>query len=299
MELDIRLRALAERQHGVIARVQARDLGANRHHLRRRTESTEWEAITARVLRLVGAQRTFRQRAMAATLDAGPGAAISHESAAALWRLPGFPAGALHVSQAVGRSAHPSALATRHRTCWLPEAHVRQIEGIPITSPARTIFDLAGVVHPGRTERALDNSLARGLTSVEALHRVTEQLARQGRPGSSLVRRLLAERDSTYVPPESNLEARFQVVATRAGLKLERQRNVGGDDWIGRADYLEREKRLVFEIDSDLHHTSLLDEAVDAQRDVALAEAGYTVVRINEHDLWHRPQEVLRRLLAL
>lgn len=299
MELDVGLRALAERQHGVIARAQARGMGANRHHLRRRAESTAWEPITGRVLRLVGAQRTFRQRAMAATLDAGPGAAVSHESAAALLRLPGFPAGALHVSRAVGRSAHHSVLARLHRTCWLPETHVRVFERIPVTSPARTIFDLAGVLHPGRTERALDNALARGLTTIEALHRVTEELAGQGRPGSSVMRRLLAERAGAYVPPESNLEARLQVVAKRAGLHtLVRQRDVGGGDWIGRVDFLDPERRLVVEVDSDLHHSSVLDEAADAERDAALAEAGYTVVRIDEHDLWHRPDEVVRRLLA-
>ena len=232
---------------------------------------------------------------MAGTLDAGAGAAVSHESAAALWRLPGFSPGPLHVSRTRGRST----LATVHRT-HVPETHVRLFERIPVTSPSRTIFDLAGVLHPGRTERALDSALARGLTSIESLHRVTEELARQGRPGSSVMRRLLAGRDSNYVPPESNLEARFQVVAKRAGLhNLLQQREVGGDDWVGRVDFLDPEKRLVVEVDSDLHHSSMLDEAADARRDAALADAGYTVVRINEHDLWHRPDQVVRRLLAL
>ena len=166
-----------------------------------------------------------------------------------------------------------------------------------MTSPARTILDLAGVLHCGRTERALDNALARRLTTVMELVGVTDELARQGRPGSSVMRRLLAERDSSYVPPESNLEARFQ--AKRAGVHtLVRQRDVGGDERIGRVDFLDARKRLVVEIDSDLHHTSLLDESADAQRDVPLAEAGYTVVRIDEHDVWHRPGEVVRRLLA-
>ena len=299
MELDARLRALAERQHGVIARAQARDLGANRHHLRRRAESAEWEAMTSRVLRLAGAPRTFRQRAMAAALHAGPGAALSHESAAALWRLPGFDAGALSVSRAVGRSAHASPLAQLHRTCWMPEAHVRLFEQIPVTSPARTIFDLAGVLHPGRTERALDNALARQLTTLAALRQVTDELARRGRPGSSVMRRLLADRAGAYVPPESNMEARFQAVAKRAGLNtLVRQQDVGGQDWIGRVDFLDRDNRLVVEVDSDLYHSSLLDEAADAARDAALADAGYSVLRINEHELWHRPDEVVRRLLA-
>lgn len=288
------MRALAERQHGVVTRQQARALGASRDQLRRRIESGSWQNITLSVLRLVGSQRTFRQRAMAATLDAGAGAAVSHESAAALWRLPGFATGPMHVSRVTGRST----LATVHRT-HVPEAHVRLFERMPVTSPARTIFDLAGVMRPGRTERVLDNALARGLTTVEALHRVTEELARQGRPGGSVMRRLLAARAGAYLPPESNLEARFQALAKQAGLdSLMRQRDVGGDEWIGRVDFLDPEKRLVVEVDSDLHHRSMLDEAADAARDAALAGAGYTVIRISEHDLWHRPEEVVRRLLA-
>jgi very-short-patch-repair endonuclease len=134
---------------------------------------------------------------------------------------------------------------------------------------------------------------------MEALHRVTDELARQGRPGSGLMRPLLAARDAGYVPPESNLEARIQAIARRAGIDtLVAQRDVGGDDWVGRADFLDPATRRVLEIDSDLHHTSLLHEAADAGRDAAMAAAGYTLVRIKEHDVWHRPDEVVRRLLA-
>lgn len=288
------MRALAERQHGVVARRQARALGASRDQIRRRIESGTWENLTRSVLRLAGSQRTFRQRAMAGALDAGAGAAVSHESAAALWRLPGFAAGPLHVSRSVGRST----LAMVHRT-HVAKTHLRLFERIPVTSPARTIFDLAGVLHPGRTERALDNALARRLTSIPDLSGVIGELASPGRSGTSVMRRLLADRAGAYVPPESNLEARFHALAKQAGVQLAPQRDVGGERWVGRADYLDREKAVVIEIDSDLHHTSLLDASADALRDEGMVEAGYTVVRINEYDVWHRPQEVLRRLAAL
>lgn len=300
MNLDSRLRELAERQHGVIGRAQARELGADRHHLRRRAESPDWEALTSRVLRLIGSGRTFRQRCMAAAIDTGGGAVISHETAAALWRLPGFPAGVVHLTGAVGRWANHSALATLHLSCSLPDGHLRLFEHIPVTSPPRTIFDLAGVLHAGRTERALDNALARGLTSVRALHDVTDALARKGRPGSAVMRRLLADRRaSSYRPPESNMEARFESIVKGAGLHtFVRQRDVGGDQWIGRVDYLDPDRRLIVEIDSDLYHGTLTDGLADAERDAALAGAGYEVVRVGEHELWHRPEEVVRRLLS-
>jgi very-short-patch-repair endonuclease len=299
VKIDVELRALAQLQHGVVSRSQARELGAKRHHLRRRLESPDWQAMTPRVLLLVGVPRTFRQRCMAATLDAGNGAAVSHESAAALWGLPGFGAGAVDITRAVGLDAHPSPLAALHRTCCLPPTHVRLFQHIPVTSPARTIFDLAGTLHPQRAERALDNALGRRLTTVPALRQVTEELARQGRPGSALMRRLLADRADSYRAPESNLEARFESILEDAGVPVPlRQQDVGGAEWIGRVDYLDPDRKVVVEIDSELHHTSLLDAASDAERDAALAEAGYTVVRMKEHDLWHRPEEVVRRFVA-
>lgn len=294
MHIDVQMRALAERQHGVVARRQVIGLGADRHHLRRRLASPDWAAVTPVVLRLVGAQRTFRQRCMAAALDAGDGAVVSHESAAVLWRLPGFTQGPIHVTRPTGRSA----LATVHRSD-VPDAHARRVENIPVTSGARTIFDLAGVLHPGRTERALDNALARGLTTIDALHLVTDDLARSGRAGSRLMCRLLAERDASYVPPESNLEARFSSIVRAAGLPMpQRQRNVGGADWAGRVDYVDPARKVIYEIDSDLHHSTMLDQASDARRDEALGDAGYTIVRLREYDVWHRPQEVVRRFLA-
>jgi len=294
VDLDRQLRTLAERQHGVLARRQARELGAGPDLVRRRIESPDWELMTPVVLRLVGTATTFRQRAMAATLDVGPGAAVSHESAACLWRLPGFPTSAMHVSRTVGRSS----VARVHRTC-LPVEHVQRVEGVPVTSPARTIFDLAGVLHPGRTERALDNALGRRLTTVAELHQVTADLSARGRPGSAVMRRLLAARDASYIPPESNLERRFESILRAAGVHVpQRQRDVGGAEWIGRADYLDPARKVVVEIESDIHHSTLLDEEADRRRDVALRAAGYRTVRVREFDVWHRPDEVVRRFLA-
>ncbi len=236
---------------------------------------------------------------MAAALDAGPGAAVSHETAAALWRLPGFLPGPLHVSRAVGRSGSMCSLATVHRTCHLPDGHLCTVQGVAVTTVARTIFDLAGVLHPGRTERAFDNALARGLTTVRAVREVVAVLSTRGRAGSAVMRQLLAARVDGYVAPESGLEARFLSIVQAAGLPLPvRQRDVGGEEWIGRVDFLYPDERLVVEIDSDLHHSTLSDEAADAIRDRALHEAGYRVVRIGEQLVWHRPQEVVRRVLA-
>ncbi len=268
----------------------------------KRCRSTDWEAVTPRVLRLVGSVATFEQRCMAATLDAGPRAAVSHHAAVRLWQLPGFVGDEIHTSRPRGGTRRPTDLSVLHEPRALPVSHLTARDAIPLTTAARTVFDLAGAVHPGRLERALDNALARRLTTIAALERITADLAKHGRPGSTLMRTLLAERGAGYVAPDSGLEGRFLWLLRSNGLpEPERQVDVGGDRWVGRVDFAYRDRRLLIEIDSDIHHTTKLDREADCRRDTELTAAGFRVVRITDGQVWFRPREAVgavRRALA-
>ncbi len=110
----------------------------------------------------------------------------------------GFEPGPIHVSRPRGRGGRASGLATVHEPRLLPPYHCQTLEDIPLTSVARTLFDLAGCVHPLRAERALDNALARGLVTLEALRRMGIELLEHGRTGSAPVRRLLADRGAGF-----------------------------------------------------------------------------------------------------
>ncbi len=292
--LDTRLRAVAEEQHSVVSWRQARGLGATRAALAGRSASTDWEALTPRVLRLVGSMPTFEQRGMASALDAGPGAVVSHHSAARLWRLPGFVEDEIHVSQLRGATRHRVDLALLHGPEMLPPSHVGVRNAVPVTTVARTLFDLAGVLHPGRLERALDNALARRLTTLAALRLVTAELAEHGRAGSTVMRAFLTEQGTDYLAPESGLEARF-LWLLRSSLLPEpiRQLDVGGARWVGRVDFAYPDRRLVIEIDSAIHHSSKLDREADRRRDAELAHAGFRVIRITDDQVWFRPGEVV------
>src|SRR5207248_4371193 len=90
MSLDDALRELAERQHALVSREQARELGTTRKSWHGRVAGPDWDLVTRRVMRLVGAPWTPERPIMAAVLDSGPGTAASYRTAAALWRLPGF-----------------------------------------------------------------------------------------------------------------------------------------------------------------------------------------------------------------
>ncbi len=293
-DVDRALRELAERQHGVVSRAQARRLGADRSALRRRTASGEWDAATPEALRLVGATPTFEQGCMVAVLHAGDGAVVSHQAAARLWGLPGFSEDRVRISKHRDGSRRRSLPAELHEPRYLPAHHRTIREGIPLTTAGRTVFDLAGCLHPLRAERALDNALARRLVALEALRAVAIELLEHGRAGSALMRQLLIDRGAGYIPPASGLEARFFALMVDAGLALpERQVDVGGGSWVGRVDYLYRHLGLVIEVDSDLHHTSKLDAEADARRDQSLRAAGFEVLRVTGEQVWERPYEVV------
>ena len=293
MTIDDDIRRLAEQQHAVLARRQARALGATASALRHRIAGPDWDAPTPRVLRLVGAPQTDLQRLMVATLDTD--AVISHSSAAHLWELPGFSLGAIEVSRAQSQRHVSSQVAILHRPQRLPAEHVTERRGIPVTTLSRTLFDVAGTVHPRRLERLVDTVIARSNSTLYALHLVYDDLGRRGRDGIAVMGALLANRPVGYRPPESGLEARFMKILADAGEPpLERQVDLGGHDWIGRVDFLDRALRIIFEIDSDAFHKSETDKAADRRRDKALKAAGYhDVVRIDENLVWYQPGATL------
>ncbi|HEX2039912.1 MAG TPA: DUF559 domain-containing protein, partial [Acidimicrobiales bacterium] len=294
-----RLRRRAEEQHGVVSRSQCRLLGLDYDRIRIGIRRGEWERVSPRVVRLVGAPRTERSELMAAVLDAGDSAVASRRSAAALWGLPGFSLGDLDVTRPHDGDYHRPSLGRLHQTRRLPPHHVTSVDGIPVTTPARTIFDLAGMLTPARTERALDNALASSPALLRALHRTLPELAERGRTGTTVMRELLAARPMGYIAPASGLEARLIRILEEAGIAARRQVDLGGDDWIGRHDLLVTGTNVVVEVDSARFHTALLDRERDARRDDELRAAGFVPVRITEEDVWRAPATVIQTIRAV
>lgn len=290
------LRELAATQHGVVSREQCRALGIGAGRLESRLHREDWQRVSPRVLRVVGAPRTALQDVMAAVLDGGAAAVASHRTAAALWRLPGFALVPVDVSRLRATDGHGGRLGRVHQPRSLPPHHCTVVNGIPVTTPARTIFDLAGALGPSRTERALDNALAKSPALLAVLHRMLAELAERGRTGITLMRGLLAARPAGYMPPASGLEARVIRLLDDAGIRTCRQVDLGGDDWIGRVDLVVEGTNLVIEVDSARYHASLSDRRRDEARDAALAVLGHVVLRLAEEDVWARPAEIVRRV---
>ena len=287
---------LAEMQHGLVATRQIRALGGDDQLVRRRVRSGRWERPATRVVRIAGAPRTPEQRLMCAVLQAGEGALASHRSAAWLWRLPGYAPG----TEILRPRSHGERAAHGHRPLVVLPDHLAEVRGIPVTSLPRTLFDLAGVESPARMTRLVDTVVGRSPAMLPALHRTLEELACRGRTGTTTMRLVLRERPIGSVTPPTGLERRFEELCRRAGIVgLERQVDIGGQSWLGRADYVIRSVRLPIEVDSELHHTTVSDRRRDAARDAAMRAAGWAdVLRITEEDVWYRPWSVPEQVRA-
>jgi very-short-patch-repair endonuclease len=260
--------------------------------LARRVDAGSLTPVSRDVLAVSGAPRTAQQRVMAAVLESGDGALASHRTAAALWQLPGFDFQQLEVTMGGRRSSRVRHLAFRHRPVLLLSQHQTSVDGIPCTSLARTIFDLAASgVSSARLERIVNLAVNRSPGTLTALHRTLDELARRGRPGITVMRAILDERPVGSRLPQSGLEMRFEKILHEFGEPpLERQVDLGGHEWLGRVDFLDRSILLIVEVDSILHHTSPFDRARDAARDAELLGAGFRqVLRVPEEHVWYEP----------
>ena len=297
---DDRIRAVAAEQFGVITRKQALDCGLDEAAMARRLRAGEWRRLSRRVLRASAAPEHLMLSVVAAVLDTGGEAAVCRESAAALWGLPGFTATPVHVVRDRRIHLHPSRLAMVHTSREIPLGHLATVEGVLVTTPLRTIFDLAATLHPKRTERLLDNAAGRGLCTYQGLHAMLSSFAGRGRAGVELLRELAVDRPAGSRPPESGLEARVNHLLVEDGQRpLDRQVDLGDDEhWTGRFDLVDRADNFVLEVQSDTYHGSVLDRRRDAERRAELESAGWVVTEALAFDIWHRPQAVLETVRA-
>lgn len=288
-------------QHALVTTDQLRDAGFDREGRKWLVRGGRLERVSPRVLRLLGAPETDAQRVLAAVLDAGPGSALSHTSALAWWRVPGFTLREVHVTHPrSGKRRHRGLADGVHDVELLPEHHLRVLDGIPVVTPSRALFDLAAMprMPPARVERALDNAWSLRLVSGSTLQRMLEDLGSRGRPGIATMRALLADRGDGYVPPASGLEGRVaDILKGRWPTSLCRQVDKGDDrEWIGRIDFVDPELPFLLEVQSERFHASLLDTRDDAARRARLEAAGYVVVEVSDTDVWHYPDDVVERV---
>jgi len=269
---------LAESQYGKVSRAQLLELGLGEKAIDHRV-AKGWLRPDFRSVYSLGHRPESREsRWMAAVLHGGEGAVLSHWSAATLLRMRSGAGPRTHVT--TPRKRRSSAAVTFH-CAHLPPDEVTEDNGIPITTPARTLLDLAPLLPSPVLARMVEAAPDRGAHLAKLLERYPR------RRGVPKLRTIMAEAQPMT---RSDLEAKLLDAIARAGLPRP-QVNVVVEGY--EVDFAWREHALIAEVDTYMTHGSRIAFERDRERDRKLAIAGWTVVRItNENGV-----EDLRRLL--
>lgn len=289
--VEDRIAALAARQHGVVARSQLLAAGLTRRMVGSRVRSRRLCPLHRGVYLLGGLRGPLepeRSREMAAVLACGPGAVVSHRSAAWIWELLPRPRETGPVEITVPRRARPRRPGIlTHRSDALSADETTVLDALPVTTPGRTLRDLSTRIATRELSRAAARAERLGHTDAGEL---SELVARhRGRPGAPLLRAALhVEGGPAFTRSEA--EERFLDLIGSGGLPApEANVVVRGHE----LDFLWRAAGIAVEVDGFGFHASRRSFENDRRRDAELAAAGVYVIRVTWRQIVDEPSATL------
>jgi hypothetical protein len=280
--LDKTIARTAGRQLGVVTRTQLASVGVTRYALHRRIVSGRLVRTGTNAFVIAGTPKSWEQTALAACLDAGPGALVSHRSAAVIWQL-GLNAGdVVEVTVPYARrGGHGGTKVVVHRSRSLTKDDGTLVGRVPVTRVARTLVDLASVVEPELLARCADEALCRRLLSPSQMREAIDRLARGGRPGLPHLRKVIGSwLAGTEV--ESVAEGEVLRALHAAGLPAPAtgyQVVASEDGFVARLDFAWPDQLVALEVDGFRWHANPAAQVHDAARANRLAARGWIVLR--------------------
>jgi very-short-patch-repair endonuclease len=288
---DARVAMLAARQHGLVTYMQLFATGLSKGAIHRRIRAGHIHRVHRGVYAVGHSRLTREGRYLAAVLAYGIGAALSHVCAAVHLRLLQYrsPRIDITVPGGGGRARRRGALIV-HRSP-LPEQHVTTKHAIPVTTPARTIIDLADYGRRRLVERSIDEAhfLRLDLSGLEPI---------PGRRGAGLLASILEDHDPGSTGTRNDFEETMYEVCRLGSLP----RPLVNHEIEGyEVDFVWVAERLIVETDGWQAHGTRRAFEADRIRDAELTAVGWRVVRITWRRLEREPHAVaaqLARLLA-
>jgi very-short-patch-repair endonuclease len=285
MELRVprhqQLALLAAKQYGHVTRLQLIGLGYSRNQISNLLTAGYLFLVHRNVYAVGHPRLEAIARAAAAVLACGPDAVLSHHSAAALWGLTRWPA-TRHVT--VPAKRRPAGIRV-HLCPTLDRRDTRRHQGIRVTSPARTLIDVAP------DERAINEALVTKLVRPDQLHAVAKRYP--SHPGSSFLSQYLSDSPG---PTRSKFERLFVKFCREYGLPTPKMNTrVAGYE----VDALFEAERVAVELDSWQYHKGHGSFESDRDRDAAMLEAQIITIRITWARLTRQPAREAARLMAI
>ena len=284
----------AGQRHGVASVAELRAAGLTDSAVARRVAGARLHRVHHGVYAVGHTALTRHGEWLAAVLACGPGAVLSHLSAAALWELRPETTQRVHVTVRSRAGRVGPAAVVLHRPRRFPaEDDVTVHHGIPVTGVARTLFDTAGSLPRHELARAVEQADVRRLLDLE---RLSELLAdARGRRGARPLRQVLEEL-AEPVRTRSDLEAFFLATCADAGLPRPLVNPRVGPYEV---DFLWPIARLVVEVDGRETHATRAAFERDRARDAELQVRGFRVVRFTYRQVVHDTRRTVATVRAL
>jgi very-short-patch-repair endonuclease len=290
------VRALAARQHGLVARWQLLGLGVGEDAIDHRLRSGRLVKVQRGVYAVGHAELRREGNLLAMVLRYGDSATVSHRSAAALWGIRPWSGTFVEITR-----RGPGGTAKRrgrliHRCIDLPDDEITTERGVPTTTLARTLLDLAAVVPTHHLRRAVERSNQAELFDLVEVQRILD--AHPGRPGRRPLTALLADfRIHGDTITRSDLEAIMLQICLDHGLP---RPQVNRYDGVRESDFRWPAHRLIVEIDSwTFHGRTRASFDSDRARDRALLGEGWRVARFTDRQILTDRAGIARELAAL
>ncbi len=285
---DRRVAALAADQWGVVSVADLRRCGLSYNAIWTRVRAGRLHLLYRGVYAVGHTNVSLEGRFLAAVKACPPGTVLSHYSAAALYGIVEWDDRFPEVTAECG-ARHPGIRV--HRSSTL-RGDTTRVRGVPVTTVARTLVDLASVLPYKPLRRAVREAMAKRLVAPGQIVAAMQP----NRRGTANLRRILA---SGYTPTRSELEDAVLDLIVRGGLvvpEVNRPLNINGRLVI--PDFRWPEQRLVIEADGAEWHDFRLAREDDADRHAILEAHGERVVRVTWDQAVRRQKQTLARLEA-
>ena len=246
---DRTIATVAARQYGVVTLAQLEECGLSAGAIKRRVAARRLQRLWRGVYAFGHSELRPEGRLLGAVLACGPGAVLSHRSAANRWGMLRTDRARIDVTVAARGTRAKRPGIHLHCVRRLDARDVTILNGIPITTVARTLVDLCAVVPPRRIERALEQSYVLQLITPGAIEDAVERA--RGRKTGAL-KTLLATEKRAPTLTRSELEEAFLALCRRGGLP-DPEVNVQLHGY--EVDFLWREQRRVIEVDGYAFHS--------------------------------------------
>jgi hypothetical protein len=286
---------LAARQHGAFARWQLTHVPDHDRTIRRRLRAGRWVRAAPGVYQLAGLPPDPDRPLWVAWLAVGPDAVVSHECAGERHGLQPVVTGRLVFTTHHGDHHRIPGVVVHQLRDLLPH-HVTELGGLPTTTVARTVVDLAAVSGVERLARVVENAVNDKRTTDEAIGLVLADVTRRGKWGARKLATVLARRAPGEPVPDSELERMLLAAVLAAGNPRPEPQfaQPGRNPRPGCVDFAHPAAKLILEADGRRWHQRIADLERDRARDNEAARAGWQTMRFMWEELVHDPEDVGR-----